>query len=114
MNERIKEVREILKLTQEYFGEKIGIQSRSHISALEKGTRSLTNRIINDICREFNVNEEWLRFGTGEIFKEEAFSLDKYVKEKGATSFDIELIKIYLDMPNDLKNRLKDLFLKNN
>lgn len=41
MNERIKEVREILKLTQESFGEKIGIKSRSHISALEKGTREL-------------------------------------------------------------------------
>lgn len=109
MNERIKEVREILKLTQESFGEKIGIQSRSHISALEKGTRSLTNRIINDICREFNVNEEWLRFGTGEIFKEETFSLDKYAKEKGATNFDIELIKIYLDMPKELKTRLRDL-----
>lgn len=114
MNERIKELREILKLSQESFGEKIGITSRGHISSVERKQRNVTTRIINDICREFNVNEEWLRFGTGEMFKEEAFSLDKYAKEKGATSFDIELIKIYLDMPDDLRNRLKDLFLKNN
>ena len=108
MNERIKELRKILNLTTRKFGEKINITCGA-VTNIEKGKRNMTDRVISDICREFNVNEEWLRFGTGEIFKEEAFSLDKYAKEKGATSFDIELIKIYLDMPNDLKNRLKDL-----
>lgn len=113
MNERFASIRKTLNLTTRKFGEKINITGGA-VTNIEKGKRNITNRIINDICREFNVNEEWLRFGTGEIFKEEAFSLDKYAKEKGATSFDIELIKIYLDMPDDLRNRLKDLFLKNN
>lgn len=113
MNKRITILRNSLNLNQDDFGKKINV-TRSAISNYEKGLRNITPRVINDICREFNVNEEWLRFGIGEIFKEEAFSLDKYAKEKGATSFDIELIKIYLDMPDDLRNRLKDLFLKNN
>ena len=108
MNERIKELREILNLTQNEIALKIGV-TKSNISRIEKGITTLTERIVKDICREFNVNEEWLRFGTGEIFKEESFSLDKYAKEKVATNFDIELIKIYLDMPKELKTRLRDL-----
>lgn len=113
MNERVKLLRKLLEINQETFSSKINI-SRSHFALIENGIKNITNRVFYDICREFNVNEEWLRFGTGEMFKEEAFSLDKYAKEKGATRFDIELIKTYLDMPDDLRNRLKDLFLKNN
>jgi len=69
MNNRIKLVRESLELTQEDFGGRIGIMSRAHISALEKGRRQITERIIKDICREFNINEEWLRTGEGEMFR---------------------------------------------
>lgn len=69
MNNRLKEIRLSLKLSQEEFGNHIGIESRAHISALEKGNRNITDRIIKDVCREFNINEEWLRFGTGEMHK---------------------------------------------
>ena len=67
MNERLKIIRLKLKLTQDDFAKKIGIKQAA-ISAIEKGIRNVTDRIINDICREFNVNEEWLRYGTGEMF----------------------------------------------
>ena len=67
MNERLKIIRLKLKLTQDDFAKKIGIKQAA-ISAIEKGIRNVTDRIINDICREFNVNEEWLRNGTGEMF----------------------------------------------
>lgn len=70
MNERLRELRIELHLSQEDFGSRIGIKSRAHISALENGTRNITDRIIFDICREFNVNEGWLRYGEGEIFDE--------------------------------------------
>ena len=53
-------------MSQEEFGRKIGIESRAHISALENGGRNITDRIVNDVCREFNVNENWLRTGNGE------------------------------------------------
>lgn len=46
----------------------------------------ITDRILYDICREFNVNEFWLRTGEGEMFiQPETFSLDEYAKKK-ATS----------------------------
>lgn len=69
MNNRLKELRLNLNLSQEEFGNKIGIKSRSHISALESGTRNITDRIISDIVREFHINENWLRTGEGEMFE---------------------------------------------
>lgn len=70
VNNRIKELRKNeLKITQDEFGKHLNI-SGAVIGMYEKGTRNISDRIIADICREFNVNEEWLRFGTGEMFKE--------------------------------------------
>lgn len=67
MGERLKELRKTLGLTLEAFGEKVGV-GKSSISRLEKGTNNLTEQMILAICREFNVNEEWLRTGNGEMF----------------------------------------------
>lgn len=67
MNERIKEVRKKLDLTLKEFGEKLGVQSAA-ISKLEKGHVNPTEQMIKFICREFNVNETWLRTGEGEMF----------------------------------------------
>lgn len=67
LRDRIKLLRKKLGLTQEKFGEKIGLKKNS-ISQIENGVNSLTEQLLLSICREFNVNEEWLRNGTGEIF----------------------------------------------
>ena len=64
MNTRIKEIRDSLKLTQEEFGKKIGV-ARNTIANYENGNRSPGKSVILSICREFNVNEDWLRYGTG-------------------------------------------------
>lgn len=39
---------------------------------IEKGDRVPSDRTIADICREFDVNEEWLRTGTGPMFVEKS------------------------------------------
>lgn len=67
MNERIKKVRETLDLTQEEFGRRIG-SARNTIANYENGNRNPSNSVILSICREFGVNEEWLRTGEGEMF----------------------------------------------
>lgn len=70
MNERLKELRkDHLHLTLEKFGEPLGVQN-SAISKLETGRTKLTDQMILSICRTYNVNEEWLRNGTGPIFQE--------------------------------------------
>lgn len=67
MNKRIRKVRDFYKLTQEDFGKKIG-SARNTIANYENGNRTPSNSVIISICREFNVNEEWLRTGEGEMF----------------------------------------------
>ena len=67
LKERIKELRKTLDLTLEEFGNKIGV-TKTTISRIENGVNSVTNQMLTSICREFNVNEEWLRTGEGEMF----------------------------------------------
>lgn len=67
MHNRIKEIRVSLGLNQSDFGNKIGL-GQAGVSALEKGIRGITDRNIQLICEKFNVNEEWLRSGEGEMF----------------------------------------------
>lgn len=69
MNERIKKVRldKDINLSQEAFGKRLGVTG-SAISRIESGDRSASDQIILAVCREFNVNETWLRTGVGEMF----------------------------------------------
>ena len=69
MNERLKQLRDHLELTQEEFGKRIG-SARNTIANYEAGNRVPSNAILLSICREFNVNETWLRTGNGEMFNE--------------------------------------------
>lgn len=68
MNKRLIELRKDgLHLTQEEFGAKLGVR-KTAISKLERGENNITEQMQKAICREFDVNEEWLRDGTGEMF----------------------------------------------
>lgn len=67
MNERIKILRKQLGLTLEKFGERLGV-GKTAINKLEKGENNVTDQMFKAICREFDVNEEWLRSGKGDMF----------------------------------------------
>lgn len=69
VNERIKDVRKSLNLTLEEFGKKLCV-TKSTLSNIENGNRNITDRLIRDICREFDVSEDWLRTGSGEMFEQ--------------------------------------------
>ncbi|MCE4883856.1 helix-turn-helix domain-containing protein [Clostridioides difficile] len=75
LNKRLKTLRKELGLNQTQMGNKLFL-SQDHISSLETGRRDLTDRIINDICKEFNVNENWLRTGEGDIFQDPTLDMD--------------------------------------
>lgn len=64
MNNRIKEIRKAKKLSQEAFGEKLGI-TKSSVSLLESGKNNPSEQTIMLICKEFGINEVWLRTGEG-------------------------------------------------
>lgn len=63
INQRIRELRRNLHLSQKDFGEKLGL-SQTHIASLETEKRTVTQRIINDVCRIYGVNRDWLTDGT--------------------------------------------------
>lgn len=114
--ERVKEVRKALNLTTEAFGSKVGVQ-RSAISKIEKNNCSLTDQMTKSICREFNVNYDWLMYGDGEMFSNLPQTvLDELCMQYSMDDFDRQLIALYLEMTEDerglLKRKIRELFLK--
>lgn len=73
MNERIKKLRKALDLTQREFGERIGVKGNT-IAQYEVGRNEPIDAVISLICREFDVNETWLRTGEGEMFVQKSRS----------------------------------------
>jgi len=67
LNERIKKLRRSLDLTQQEFADRIGVK-RNTVATYEGGRNEPVDSVVSLICREFGVREEWLRFGTGEMF----------------------------------------------
>lgn len=66
--QRVRELRKALQLTLEKFGKPLGV-GKTAISKIENGENNLTDQMILAICREYNVDENWLRTGEGEMFK---------------------------------------------
>lgn len=86
-------------MTQVEFGEKIGIKGNT-ITNYENGLRSPSNAIITSICREFNINEEWLRTGQGEMYnipEDETANIVSDLLEESNPLYDIilEIAKTY-------------------
>lgn len=69
MQTRIKTIRKELGLTQTEFGESIGLKQTS-VAGYETGARTPSEAIVLAICKEYNVNEEWLRTGKGEMYRQ--------------------------------------------
>ena len=78
MKDRIKKIRKELDLTQQEFADRIGI-ARGNIAAYEIGKNAPSDSVISLICREFSVNENWLRTGEGDMFME--LSRDEQIEE---------------------------------
>ena len=69
INERIRLLRKELGLNQSDFGNKIGVKQGT-VAGYESGARTPLDAVVSSICREFDVNEEWLRTGEGEMFEQ--------------------------------------------
>ena len=78
MKDRIKKIRKELDLTQQKFADRIGIK-RNSLANYETGRNTPMDAIVNSICREFGVNEDWLRTGSGSMFIEK--SRDEQIAE---------------------------------
>ena len=107
MNEgvRVKEIRDSLNLTMEKFGSALGV-GKTAISKIEKGERSLTDQMAKAICREYSVNEEWLRNGSGEMFAARPIGddlkarIDYFLPDESET-FRLRLARLILSMDKE-------------
>lgn len=106
MNERIKELRKTLKLTQQEFADRLSLK-RNTIATYEMGKATPSDRTVNDICDKYNVNEDWLRNGIGDMFNElpEEDEVAAYVSElleddEGNPLYDIikEIMHTYSEL----------------
>lgn len=114
VNERIKYIRKnILKISQQELARKIGV-SQNAISWSEKPNNNVSDSNIKSICNFFNINENWLRNGIEPIFiaKEEEFNLDAFAKERGASEFDLKILKAYLGLDKEVRNAIMEQFKK--
>ena len=98
MYERIKELRKALGLTQQKFADAIGVRQNT-VAQYEMGRNPPNDTVITLICREFNVSEEWLRTGEGEMFQpksrnEELFEFAAKVAEGEAGSIQAQLLAV--------------------
>ena len=99
MKDRIKKIRKDKKLTQVEFGERIGVKGNT-ITNYENGLRNPTDAIILSICREFSVNENWLRTGTGDPYLQPDDKLSSYLADiiTGDDYFIKDLISAYMEL----------------
>ena len=115
MKDRIKELRKTLGLTLEEFGKRLGV-TKAAISRLENGVNSVTDQMFTSICREFNVNEEWLRSGEGEMFvqvpEEDQYSKAAASLLKEDDVFAMEAIKLYHSLSAEQRIAVKNFILQ--
>lgn len=107
MNERIKQLRKYLHLSGEKFGKKIGL-SKAVISKMENANSLPSDQTIMLICTAFNVNEQWLRTGKGEMF-EKSDNLEDLLSD--ASDLEKSIIAAYLSIDADLRDQVIVQFL---
>lgn len=119
MNERLKELRKTLKLTQQEFADRLNIK-RGAIANYEIGRNAPIDAVISLICKEFSVNEDWLRNGSGAMFKDRSPSdeIGYYVEDlleydgHGNPFYDmiVEMMKTYVELDEKSQTVVRDYF----
>lgn len=117
--ERVKQIRKSKGMTLEKFGERVGVTKQT-VSRIENGVNALTEQMLLSVCREFNVNEQWLRTGEGEMFKERSPSeeIGYYVEDlleydgHGNPFYDmiIEMMKTYVELDDKSQTVIRNYF----
>lgn len=106
--ERVNQIRKTLDLTLEKFGEKLGVQ-KSSISKIEKDRVALSDQMAKSICREYNVNYDYLMYGEGEMFDDLPQTIvDELCAQYDLNDFDKALVEMYVSLPAGSRGRIKE------
>ena len=99
MNERILLIRKNANLTQKDFADRIGVK-RNTVAVYESGGCNVSDSVIKMICREFSINESWLRSGEGDMYvpvEDETAAIVSSLLEKKSPVYDmiLDLLRTY-------------------
>ena len=100
MNKRFSRVRKDAGLTQDEFANRIGL-TKNFVSLIETDKREPSDRTIKDVCREFDINEEWLKSGKGKMSKD-------LTRSEAISDFMVALLK---DEDESFRRRLIEAFV---
>lgn len=117
MNERLKKLRKKIGVTQQEFADKLGLK-RNTVATYEIGKATPSDRVISDICSKYNVNEDWIRSGTGDMFRKPSDEIGYYVEDLleyrggGNPFYDmiIEMMKTYHELDEKSKTVIREYF----
>lgn len=109
MNERIKRVRKCHHLSQEEFGEKIGV-TRDIISNIELGRVEPKPLLLNHMCVIFHVNRDWLETGEGSMIS--SLPKEEYLSSLGLSEMGKQIIDTFLDLESKDQAVIEDFFLR--
>ena len=111
LKDRIRHFRKnIKKLTQDEFRKEINL-SRSNLASIETGAVNVTDRVIADICKTFNLSEHWLRTGEGDMNVESETSLvDSLTKQMNMSAEQRKLMEIFLTMSDEKRDSVSKAF----
>lgn len=119
IKKQIKNLRKELDMTQQEFADRLGVK-RNNIAGYEAGTRNPSDGVVSLICREFNVNEDWLRNGNGEMFlpvdrNADIAKLTKQLLNEETNSFKNRFVSMLANLTVEewefLEKKAKELFL---
>lgn len=106
--ERVKEIRKSLGLTLEKFGEKLGVK-KGALSSIENGRNALTEQLAKAICREYNVNYDFLIRGEGDMFDNLPQTIiDELCLQYNLSDSEKAIIEMYVSLPEDFRQLLKE------
>jgi toxin-antitoxin system, antitoxin component, xre family len=99
IKDRVKAVRKALGLSQEQFANAVNI-TKNYVSLVETGARTLSRNTMEIVCQKFNVRIEWLRDGTGEMFRQDqADDISKVADRYGLTDQERAMIEQFVRLP---------------
>ena len=111
ISERVKKLRKTLGLSQTEFGERIGV-TIGVIRNLEHDLVPPKELLLNQICKEYHVNPDWLLKGEGDMMLGDTeLLLDELSKDYDLDETDIKILKAYLKLDHEQRIALKE-FLK--
>ena len=115
--ERFKKVRSFLNMKQGDFAKEIRT-TQGHVSDIENGRKAVSDRVVEILSLKYNVNEKWLRSGTGDMFRKPSDEVGYYVEElleyegDGNPFYDmiIEMMKTYHNLDEKSKTVIREYF----